>query len=543
MYKMYLDNMQFQVKAFNKAKSISHSEQTISLFNQIVKYIRHTDDSRDLVIEKVKADVKVVIDSVAKDIVNSGDNKTTYPLEYRKFVCKCVFWLNVRFDLTQKEAGEFFGLIPNKFGKWNMYPIRGAEAYKMQENKSIFPVGWGSSESQDIAKVLNKRILAPYECKSFIAVTNKTEVYANTYHGHRKPFLFLTSAITDGEEFDVEEANYALARFLFFNLGGGNIKLKFEDIKNKIIDLLSMRDVTMSDEFFNRLIFKNGMDFTKYIRDRDEIEFNRLLRNYQIALETIRDGEEALETGDYSLVMYDERFGVFSDDMSISEQFERVRNNMGRERLSDEEIIKKYIQKNKEIAEDLRPRLIDNLDCRSMLNDKEHEGIYLSWLECIRDTVRSEYIMDNVKEKALVTAARFYLAEVLTAFNKKGQKFTFKDLEDLQTYLKTGDLLRCMTYIGAGDKKQLIGVLNLGGTLDSALEYLGKNYISHKDPKKPDNRHACLYIDTEDYDIGQEEIKKILDKYDVELVLRGKPLGGMHLLDEKLNLYINVEVD
>ena len=186
---------------------------------------------------------------------------------------------------------------------------------------------------------------------------------------------------------------------------------------------------------------------------------------------------------------------------------------------------------------------------RYMLEYKKSNDLR-AYLNSVRDyTLQYHLEMPIVKlifEETELAAVYF----VIQAFGGVDANYnvSYEDFQKVKEDLKTSRLADYLDRICKDARTPHIKDISKGEQLVSKLEQISnetgqKKYIKKKPVAKgKSNEPVLVYVDTDAYNITQEEIDKILETYQVALVVRSsKAFVGLQTLNEDLHLSANME--
>ena len=157
-------------------------------------------------------------------------------------------------------------------------------------------------------------------------------------------------------------------------------------------------------------------------------------------------------------------------------------------------------------------------------------------------------IDEPISEETGLNFAAVYF--VIQAFGGVDANYnvSYEDFQKVKEDLKTSRLADYLDRICKDARTPHIKDISKGEQLVSKLEQISnetgqKKYIKKKPVAKgKSNEPVLVYVDTDAYNITQEEIDKILETYQVALVVRSsKAFVGLQTLNEDLHLSANME--
>lgn len=473
--------------------------------------------------EKLKQDYKLIRDMVIDDIRESGNKKSTYTDELLEFLFICIYKLIAGLGMSQKEAGEIFGLRANDFSKLGIFPDRCFNSFS-KEADCFLPIEKEQDNIRDICDFLNKKVLTNYACRGVIAVTNTPSIFVNVAAGDNKKFAMTIPepvADEDGIWTNGREFNYGFARYLFYDGNrledkDGN-KITFGQVKNKISELINLTHINISVPLVEHLL-QSDMDMSQLVKDGQMDMFNQrrlILQDTYEKISTYQARLEAIETGyigteDYFENGYDvEEYQRRADEgrvgengrALVKEDYEVYSNRILREAVNKKNILLCDLMQNISINKIVTE---DNLDVLKFV------------IKSITDQMSTRVLINDMSEEnILVAAASYFVSEYF-----KNNGVCLSAYEELKEYLKTKKISDFIDAIGNSGITPLdmndslldwlIGIdgnTKVKGKL--GMKILRKSIEANKEMRT--DEPVLLYIDTDAYPITQEEVTEVFN--------------------------------
>ena len=542
----------FHYFKYDVKKDIPMSGELRNDFSNYYRQIRElaTDIDTDKLISDLSEQYSVLRSKLITEIQLSGDKKTIHTEEEIDFIFWCSYLLIDKFKLSQSKVERIFG-FSKPFGESDLFPDRCHSAFTKNDYFSLIP-NRTDSLGIEIARVINKRIQAVYACREFWAITNDTDIFVNTADAGKKQYV-LTSPLNFASDdvLQIERANYAYANFLFAlgnNIYDGDKRIPAGKIKECIIKLLEMKDLSLIEQDSVLAdILSSDRDLSAFVLVGDYSVFSRLREEYQRFVETVNLANEYEKEGviPYGVEYYDSHFGgSFVDDGA--ETWEEIWGNREKKDISTEEIILSARENALHRIQQLLPQLVAFLDVRKLLSS--NDAILKSWIEIIRKRVKEEliYSVASVDDKGqegsvlavppvedrINVAASYWISEVFNHIEVSNES-----IDGVLQWLKTKGLLSYLDRINQESKGRIdihVRMIDEDSNLQEVLADAKCRKLS---------RPLLLYIDTDYFSFGLEDIKCLEAKQDCIAVIHDKEdrVGklGFSVLDRKLHLYMH----
>ena len=315
---LYIEDIPFEYKRYNKNKDIKLSNGLKERFDQYYREIKASDS---LKIAEWTEMAKRLKSAVRDEVRKNGNKKSIYVEDYVQFIFGVSYLLFAKdplHPLSQRKVSEILGITPTKYSKLDIFPDRSYQAYtklddepddetnkkpdKKSNKKSLIP-GNMDSKGIQIAECINQRIQAVYACYAFVGVSNDLDVFANISTTDRIKYIM---TISSGHSTDTSVRlmqNMGYARFLFAtannfeNVQGQYVSGK---IKREIIELLKMRysSVLCKSKRVEQLL-SDGSEYKKYIMgNSDDFDLTEY-RVYKNALLEMEENNDRLPYRDW----------------------------------------------------------------------------------------------------------------------------------------------------------------------------------------------------------------------------------------------------
>lgn len=543
----------FEYIKYDVKKDIPMSAELRSDFSNYFRQISElaTNINTDKLISDLSEQYLVLRNKLIAEIQLSGDKKTTHTEEEIDFIFWCSYLLIDKFNISQNELSKIFGIKAHKFRDFDLYPNRCHSAFAKIAYVSLVP-NRTDTIGIEIARVINKRIQAVYACREFVAITNDTDIFVNTADAGTKDYI-LTSPLNfaNDDKLQIERANYAYANYLFAmsnNIYDGDRRVPAGKIKECIIGLLEMKDLSVAEQ--NGVltdILLSDRDLSAFVSVGDYSSFSRLRDEYRKYAETVSLANEYIKDGviPYGVEYYDSHFGGSSVDDG-AEKWEELWGNKEKKGISTEEIILSARENALHRIQQLFPQLVVFLDVRKLLSD--NENALKSWIEIIMKCVKGELInsvasVDDKGQEGSVlavppvedrinAAASYWISEVFNHIEVSNES-----IDGVLQWLKTSGLLSYLDRINQEAKGRIdihVRMIDEDSNLQEVLA----------DAKcRKSSRPLLLYIDTDYFSFGLEDIKCLEARQDCIAVIHDKEdrVGklGFSVLDKKLHLYMH----
>lgn len=564
---LYKDAVPFEIKTLKQSKQILLSNDINDDFNYFYTYIEKLIDNK-LDIEKVIKDLSKKYEAISYKIVDeirqSGDKKSTHIQEEIEFIFACSYRLLDAYAIKQFEIGKIFDLRPNEFKKLGLYPMRSHDAYCKLDNDylAMQPHSFGKPQAIEMADFLNKDIQAKYLSSATILVTNELNLIANVATTDNKDYFLtrpadsLNATYTFRSHYSYARMAFALAYFMQDDNGN---KVPLGKIVDKIKQILEAKEeCVLVDALRHMKILSSDKSLGRYVRDigvgtyEDSVVLlEKKLKEYRYHYETVERADFYLSQDSHitGIIFEDEHFGAYSDDMNLIQSWNKKqdeKNNGVLQFETEEEVIEYHLKHSTDIVNGMEDELLSMIDGKKYFDDNKED--YYSYLKFIKGFILEGFkFNDIVTEDKLRIASCFYLAEVFKEVDVNDERIL-----EVRNYLDTGQI---SVFIDAVDKdsskvhtqviedaENLINELDaISGFVDSEGKRKGNmNHLNLRSEKG--NETTLLYIDLEAYNLSQEELNIILERYRVILVIHGyNQFLGVSLLNEELQLYSNVK--
>lgn len=482
--------------------------------NDLIKMIK-SEKSIDSMVITFQMNYQILSNKLREEMKEKAlDKRATHSFEELRYMFKWGYMLKEAYpDMNLKLLGDLFGIKNTAFSKLGMYPLR---AYDYQRGIHQSRGYFKNTDAHAICEVINNKIQIPYLPNAQIVVSNDTDMYVDLVQGDSKMFI-VTHPTLDNMDI-LPEIIYDHARFCFVSV---NIKDGVAKLKDRIISILDMNDKTLSRHFIIDVLRNKSVMLNDCVRDRNVDAFLEMRKEYQDSIERLNILKSELDS-DY----IDPE--VNTDEDKIQDEIEILQNNISRweKELSNNVAGDRYLKKYK-TSNDLR-----------------------AYLNSVRDYTLQYHLeipIDKlISEKTVIDLAAVYFVIQTFGGVEANYDVSYEDFQKVKEDLKTRRLADYLDRICKDSRTPHIQNIYSRGQLIPQLEQMSnqKNSYLKKKPVQKDKstEPVLIYIDTDAYDITQEEIDEIMRIYQVALVIRTtKVFAGVQILDENLHLSANME--
>lgn len=487
--------------------------------NDLTKLVE-SEKSIDSLCDTFQMKYQLLSKKLIEEMKEKGlDKRATHSFEELRYMFKWGYMLKEAYpDMTLKSLGDLFGIKNTAFSKLGLYPLRAYDYQKdVHQNKGYFK----NTDAHAICEVINDEIQLPYLTNAQIVLSNDTDMFVDLVQGDSKMFVVKRPTFNEGDI--LSDSIYDHARACFVNV---NIKAGVAQLKDKIISILDMNNPIFSKHFIIDVLRDKSVMLNGCVRDGNVDAFLEMRKDYLEGIERVDVLESELDS-DY----LDPEVGM--DEEQIQVEIEQIKSNITRWET--------VLSNN--VAGD-----------RYMLEYKKSNDLR-AYLNSVRDYTLQYHLETPIVEPPIVELisevtelAAFYF--VLQAFGGVDANYnvSYEDFQKVKEDLKTSRLADYLDRICKDARTPHIKDISKGEQLVSKLEQISnetgqKKYIKKKPVAKgKSNEPVLVYVDTDAYNITQEEIDKILETYQVALVVRSsKAFVGLQTLNEDLHLSANME--
>lgn len=482
--------------------------------NDLTKLVE-SEKSIDSLCDTFQMKYQLLSKKLIEEMKEKGlDKRATHSFEELRYMFKWGYMLKEAYpDMTLKSLGDLFGIKNTAFSKLGLYPLRAYDYQKdVHQSKGYFK----NTDAHAICEVINDEIQLPYLTNAQIVLSNDTDMFVDLVQGDSKMFVVKRPTFNEGDI--LSDSIYDHARSCFVNV---NIKAGVAQLKDKIISILDMNNPIFSKHFIIEVLRDKSVMLNGCVRDGNVDAFLEMRKDYLEGIERVDVLESELDS-DY----LDPVVGM--DEEQIQVEIEQIKSNITRWET--------VLSNN--VAGD-----------RYMLEYKKSNDLR-AYLNSVRDYTLQYHLEMPIGKLIFEETELAAVYFVIQAFGGVDANYnvSYEDFQKVKEDLKTSRLADYLDRICKDARTPHIKDISKGEQLVSKLEQISnetgqKKYIKKKPVAKgKSNEPVLVYVDTDAYNITQEEIDKILETYQVALVVRSsKTFVGLQTLNEDLHLSANME--